>query len=170
MQRKYFYLLSITVLILIFDQITKIYVHTHFSLGESYNIIPNYFDFTYVRNYGAAWGVLRDSNEVFRKIFFLSIPPIAVGFIIYMLRSVANSDRFQIIALSLISAGALGNYIDRIRFSYVIDFIDVHIKRIYSYPVFNIADCAIVIGVMMMLYYIVFLEEKVKNKQLQELK
>ena len=166
MQKKYFYLLSITTLVLIVDQLTKIYVHTHFSLGESYNIIPNYFDFTYVRNYGAAWGVFSDSHEVFRKIFFLSVPPIAVGFIIYMLRSVENSDRFQIVALSLISAGALGNYIDRVRFSYVIDFFDVHIKRIYSYPVFNIADCAIVIGVMMMLYYIAFLEEKVKAKQL----
>ena len=170
MQKKYFYLIAITTLVLIFDQLTKIYVHTHFSLGESYTIINGYFDFTYVRNYGAAWGIFSESNEVFRKIFFLSIPPIAVGFIIYLLRSVENSDKFQITALSLIASGALGNYIDRIRFSYVIDFIDVHIKRIYSYPVFNIADCAIVIGVMMMLYYIVFLEEKVKNKQLQELK
>ncbi len=160
MQKKYFYLISITTLVLIFDQITKIYVHTHFSLGESYNLIPNYLDFTYVRNYGAAWGIFSESNEIFRKIFFLSIPPVAVGFIVYLLRSVENSDKFQITALSLIASGALGNYIDRVRFSYVIDFFDVHFKRIYSYPVFNIADIAIVFGVMMMLYYILFLEEK----------
>lgn len=160
MQKKYFYLISITVLVLIFDQLTKIYVHTNFSLGESYNIIPDYFDFTYVRNYGAAWGIFSESNELFRKIFFLSIPPIAVGFIVYLLRSVENSDKFQITALSLIASGALGNYIDRVRFSYVIDFFDVHFKRVYSYPVFNIADIAIVCGVMMMLYYIAFLEEK----------
>jgi signal peptidase II len=125
-------------------------VHANFGLGESVVVIPDIFRFTYVRNPGAAFGIFRDSAPLFRQIFFLSMPPIAMGIILYMMREVRSSDRWQVFALSLIFGGALGNYIDRLRFGYVIDFLDFHFKETWSYPAFNIADSAIVCGVILL--------------------
>ncbi|HMN67688.1 MAG TPA: signal peptidase II [Bdellovibrionales bacterium] len=151
LDRKYLVLATITGFLVAFDQLTKIYVHSSFILGESVPVIPGIFHFTYVRNIGAAFGLFREMPEIFRQIFFLSMPPIAMGIILYMLRSVPNTDRWQVFALSLIFGGAIGNYIDRLRFGYVIDFLDVHYKDVWSYPAFNIADSGIVIGVILLL-------------------
>jgi signal peptidase II len=138
--------------IITFDQATKMYVHTHFSLHESINVIEGFFNFTYVRNYGAAFGFLADSHPSFREIFFLSMPPVALLVILGILRTVHETDRWQIVSLSLVFGGAVGNYIDRIRFRYVIDFLDFHINKKYTWPAFNIADSAIVVGVAVLLY------------------
>jgi len=150
--RKYLILLSIAGLIICLDQASKLYVHTHFYLGESVPIIEDIFSFTYVRNLGAAFGILSTSEESFRTIFFLSMPPVALAVILFILRGVPNDDKLQIVALSGIFGGAIGNYIDRIRFQYVIDFVDVHYKSSWSYPAFNIADSAIVGGVGILIY------------------
>lgn len=148
--RKYLILATIAGFLVAFDQLVKIYVHASFGLGESVVLIPDFFRFTYVRNPGAAFGIFRDAAPLFRSIFFLSMPPLAMGIIVYMLREVENSDRWQIFALSMIFGGALGNYIDRLRFGYVIDFLDFHYKETWSYPAFNIADSAIVVGVILL--------------------
>jgi signal peptidase II len=79
------------------------------------------------------------------------MPPIAMVIIVFMLRSVPNDDRWQVFALSMIFGGAIGNYIDRLRYGYVIDFLDFHWKEVWSYPAFNIADSAIVGGVGLLL-------------------
>lgn len=145
---KYLILLTMTGTIVALDQATKLYVHTHFALGESVEVISGFFNLTYVRNPGAAFGFLGQSNETFRTIFFLIIPPAALVLITYILhKTVDNDDKIQIFALSSIFGGALGNYIDRLQFGYVIDFLDFHIQSKYVYPAFNIADSAIVIGV-----------------------
>ncbi len=89
------------------DQITKIYVHANFQLGETVPVIQDIFHFTYVRNIGAAFGIFRDMPELFREVFFKSMPPIAMAIILYMLRSVENSDRWQVFALSSIFGGPL---------------------------------------------------------------
>lgn len=151
LERKYLVLATVAGFIVAFDQLTKIYVHANFTLGESVPVIQDMFHFTYVRNTGAAFGVFRNSAELFRTIFFLSMPPIAVIIILKMLAGVDEKDRWQIFALSLIFGGAIGNYIDRLRFGYVIDFLDFHYKEVWSYPAFNIADSAIVSGVCMLL-------------------
>lgn len=155
MKKKYIYLICISSFVVILDQLLKIYVHTHFILGESYNVIENFFDITYVRNQGAAFGFLHDSHPVFREIFFLSIPPLAMIFILSLLRTVKEEYTLQIVALSSIFGGAIGNYIDRIKYRYVIDFLDFHIYGKYSWPAFNIADMAIVggVGVLMFIYW-----------------
>lgn len=150
MKRKYLTYIWIVLFLVVLDQLTKIYIHTQFQLGESIPVIRNFFNITYVRNTGAAFGILSDSHETFRHIFFLAVPLIAVIIIFMMLRSTPDNDKWQIWALSGIAGGALGNYIDRLRFGYVVDFLDFHFREIYSYPAFNIADSAIVCGVIIL--------------------
>ena len=87
MKQKYLILIAISGFIIALDQACKIYIHTHFFLGESVNVLPNFFDLTYVRNPGAAFGIFSDSAESFRNLFFLAMPPIAVVFIIFMMRT-----------------------------------------------------------------------------------
>lgn len=164
MKKKYIWLLLITGILVALDQVVKIYVHTHFHLGESISVIPNFFNLTYVRNFGAAFGFLAESHPSFRELFFLSMPPIALVIILGILRGVKDDDTKQIIALSSIFGGAIGNYIDRLRFRYVIDFLDFHLYNKWSWPAFNIADMAIVGGVGMLLL-LMFLENKKKEKE-----
>lgn len=165
MQRKYLILLSVAGLVITLDQATKLYIHTHFTLSESLPIIKDFFSFTYVRNPGAAFGLFGTSHETFRTIFFLSIPPIALIVILLILKSVPKEDTVQILALSSIFGGAIGNYIDRLRFQYVIDFIEVHYKNVWSYPAFNIADSAIVVGVSV-LALLMFLQARAEKRAL----
>lgn len=150
-QRKYYILAAVASLIVAIDQLTKIYIHTQFELGEYIPVIPNFFNITYVRNPGAAFGFLRDAQETFRTIFFLSMPPLAMVTILMILRGVRNDDRVQILALSAIFGGAVGNYLDRLRFGFVVDFLDFHWRNTYNFPAFNVADSAIVVGVGVLL-------------------
>lgn len=159
MKKKYIWLLLISGLFIALDQIIKIYVHTNFHLGESIQVIPNFFNLTYVRNPGAAFGFLAETHPQFREMFFLIMPPIALVIILAILRSVPDSDKYQIWAFSSIFGGAIGNYIDRVRFRYVIDFLDFHLYNKYSWPAFNIADMAIVGGVILLLI-LMLLENK----------
>lgn len=150
-ERKYLVLSAVAGAVIAIDQLTKIYVHANFTLGESIPVVQDIFHFTYVRNTGAAFGVFRNAAEMFRTAFFLTMPPLACIIILRMLAGVPEEDRWQVFALSLIFGGAIGNYIDRLRFGYVIDFLDFHWKEVWSYPAFNIADSAIVTGVGLLL-------------------
>jgi len=145
------------------DQLVKMYIHTQFHLGESLVVVPNIFNLTYVRNFGAAFGFLAESHPAFREAFFLAMPPIALVIILAIMRGVKDNDTKQIVALSAIFGGAIGNYIDRLRFRYVIDFLDFHVENKYSWPAFNIADSAIVGGVCLLLL-MMFLESKNKKE------
>ena len=147
LNRKYFILLALSGAIVALDQAVKMYVHTEFRLGESVTVIHDFFNLTYVRNPGAAFGFLRDAPETFRTIFFLSVPPAVMLIILAMLYTTPNENKLQTFALSCVFGGAIGNYIDRIRFGYVVDFLDFHFKNLYTYPAFNVADIAIVTGV-----------------------
>lgn len=164
MKFKYIFLISWSTFAVTLDQLTKMYIHTRFQLGESVTVIENFFNITYVRNPGAAFGFLAESHPQFREIFFLSVPPLAMIIILMILKSVSDKDRWQIFALSSIFGGAIGNYIDRLRFRYVIDFLDFHLYSRYSWPAFNIADSAIVIGVMILMMLMWF-ERKAENKE-----
>lgn len=163
LKKKYIWLLVIGGLFIALDQIVKIYVHTHFHLGESIPVIPNFFNLTYVRNPGAAFGFLAETHPSFREMFFLIMPPIALVIILAILKGVEDSDLPQIIALSSIFGGAVGNYIDRVRFRYVIDFLDFHFYNKYSWPAFNIADMAIVGGVILLLVLMLLDHKESKN-------
>lgn len=151
MERKYLILLAVASLIVAIDQLTKLYIHTQFELGEYVPVISGYFNITYVRNPGAAFGIFRESLGNFREIFFLAMPPLAMVTILAILRGVPNTDRIQILALSGIFGGAIGNYLDRLRFGFVVDFLDFHWRSKYSWPAFNVADSAIVVGVIVLM-------------------
>lgn len=168
-QRKYLLLIAISGFIIAIDQIVKLYVHTHFQLHESIPVIKDFFNLTYVPNPGAAFGIFKDSHEIFRTIFFMSMPPIACLIILFILRTVPDHDKIQIYALSGVFGGAIGNYIDRIRLGFVVDYLDFHIKNKYAWPAFNVADSTIVvgIGILMYLMYKEGQEEKAKKKAQQ---
>jgi signal peptidase II len=152
MKVKYLLLATVSGAIIALDQLTKIYIHTHFHLGESHAVIPALFDITYVRNFGAAFGFFATLTRNLREPFFVIVPIIAFSVIIFILRTTQDSQKIQILALSFIFGGAIGNYIDRLRFQYVIDFLDVHWKESYHWPAFNVADSAIVCGITILLY------------------
>jgi signal peptidase II len=164
MRKKYLLLICIAGALVVFDQLTKLYVHTRFALSESAMVIPGFFDITYVRNPGAAFGFLAQSHPQFREWFFLLLPPIAMGVIVYVLRGVSSSDRMQTLGLSMVFGGALGNYIDRVRFRYVIDFIDLHYDNVYHWPAFNVADMAIVAGIAILLMLTLFQQTPQESK------
>ena len=162
-ESKYLVLATVAGAIIALDQLIKIYVHANFNLGETVPVVQDIFHITYVRNTGAAFGFFRNAAETFRTVFFLSMPPIAIIIILRMLQTVDDRDRPQIFALSLIFGGAIGNYIDRLRFGYVIDFLDFHYGEAWSYPAFNVADSAIVTGVCLLLL-LMFLHSRAAKK------
>lgn len=150
MRIKLIWLSSLSGFIICSDQLTKMLVHTRFRLGESIPVIEDFFNITYVRNPGAAFGFLAGLTEDIRNAFFLSFPPLVILLVLWFLREAKEKDRLQIIGYSLIFSGAIGNYIDRLRFRYVIDFLDFHYKGQWSWPAFNIADSAIVCGIVLL--------------------
>jgi signal peptidase II len=163
MNKKFLYLIVITCLVVAIDQLTKMYITMNFRLHESFPIIKDIFHITYVRNTGAAFGIFRDAPMLFRTIFFLSLPPIAMIVIFFLLKASPEKDTIQNLALSMVFAGALGNYIDRVRFQYVIDFLDFHYKQVWSYPAFNVADMSIVCGVILLFFFMI--QDEMKKKK-----
>ncbi len=127
------------ILLIVIDQLTKLFISSSMALGESFELIKNFFCITYTRNTGAAFSILKG-----QKYFFIVSALVAVVLIIYYLYR--NKCSFwEKLGLMLIAAGALGNLIDRIRFSEVVDFLDFYIFG-YDFPVFNFADCCITVG------------------------
>ncbi len=104
----------------------------------------------YVENEGAAWGLFQDLSERVRNVFFTVISLAAVAFIVGYYRKLEPAQRYGQVALALLLAGAVGNFIDRLARGYVIDFIDWY-ARGWHWPTFNVADSCIVLGVAMLL-------------------
>lgn len=147
MKVKYLILACITGAIIALDQLSKAYILTHYQLYQSTNIITNFFNIVYARNTGAAFSFLATAKAGFRTPFFMLIPLLAMMAILWILRDTKDAQKGQIIALSLIFGGALGNYLDRLRLGYVVDFLDFHWKEVYHFAAFNVADSAICVGV-----------------------
>ncbi len=130
-----------------------------FSLHESLSVIPGFFDLTYVRNPGAAFGFLAQASPAFRSFFFSAVAVVAVFLILYFIIRHKEGTLLQTTALSLISGGALGNLLDRVRFGEVVDFLDFYVGS-YHWPAFNVADSAISVGACLLLYEIFRKKEK----------
>jgi signal peptidase II len=137
--------------IVFFDQLTKIIVDRTMALYQSIPIVDGLFNFTYVRNTGAAFGIFAGSAEIFRRPFLILVSILASGFIITLLRRLADGERGLIAALTFILGGAVGNLIDRVFYGEVIDFLDVYWRN-YHWPAFNVADSCITIGVAIALF------------------
>ncbi len=162
--KKYLFLLAVASFIISVDQATKNFIHTTYELGESHPVIQGFFNITYVRNEGAAFGFLNEAG--FRHTFFLIVPVIAMITLLFMLHGAKNNDRLQILALSSIFGGALGNYIDRLNLGFVVDFLDFHWQRAYTFAAFNVADMAIVggVGLLLILTYFETVNERKAQK------
>ena len=142
---------AVLFLLLIFmDQLSKCYIIK--SLKELHNqvLIPNFLEFYYVENTGAAFGILQN-----QKIFFLFITFILSGILIFLLAKIPKERKYSalIVAIILLLSGGIGNAIDRIRFDFVIDFIYV---KIIDFPVFNFADLCVTSGSFLILILLLF--------------
>jgi signal peptidase II len=134
-------------LVIILDQWTKYLIIQHFRLYESLPIIDGFFNLTYVHNKGAAFSFLNDAPPAFREPFFLIVPLVILCVLSYFFVKLSEERRLTATAMSLIAGGAVGNLIDRLQHGYVVDFLHFHAKNYYHYPMFNVADSCIVVGV-----------------------
>ena len=139
---------------LFLDQISKAIVSSVMKLEESVVVIKNFFSITYINNYGAAWSLFTHKN------IFLIILSIISIIIIYRFMYVFKKNKRNTIAFGLLLGGIVGNLIDRWLFGSVKDFLDFTIFK-YDYPIFNIADIAVVLGVFLLIIAIFKGEDKV---------
>lgn len=151
--------LSVTAAVFILDQLTK-YAIVHSPVVERpVIVVPGFFRLCYGENRGALFGMFGNLTEPWRTLVLMVAPLVAIGLILYFMRSSGGSDRLPLVALSLILGGALGNQVDRIfRNGRVVDFLDVHVGMdplrgwlegalgSSHWPAFNVADSAIVVG------------------------
>ena len=148
--------LIIATFILVIDQIVKVSIDSFWRINEIITVIPNFFYFTKVYNDGAAWSMLDGSIKI-----LIIVAVLALIFLINYQKHFQNKYR-NIIAFGLIYGGLLGNLVDRIIYGYVIDYIKILIGS-YNFPVFNIADVAIVSGFILLIYAVIKGEDKNEN-------
>ncbi len=149
--------LLISIGIIAFDQLTKFYFNQHLQLGQSVDLLP-VFSWTLAYNYGAAFSFLHDAGGWQRWFFAAIALVVCTGLVVWLTRLSANT-KFLALAIALLLGGAIGNVYDRISYGYVIDFIHVHYQT-WHFPVFNLADCAITVGAIMLIIDSLFLEKK----------
>lgn len=146
----------ITAVCIFLDQVTKLLVMNYLKGHRPLVIAENLLSFVYVENRGAAFGILQ--NKLW---FFVLVTVISVAVLLYALvYYYKGMPVWLIVSLSLILGGVIGNFIDRIRLGYVVDFISVRIMNRIDFAVFNLADSFIVIGAIMLMIYILFIENK----------
>jgi len=145
--------------VVVCDQITKYLAQLHLSPVISDPVIAPFFDFILVRNRGAAFGLMSGMKDPYRMIVFSLISISAVILLVYIYRSRPTGSRLIPCAIGLVAGGAVGNWIDRIRFGFVIDFIDWHAGA-YHWPTFNIADSCITVGVTLLLIQMLLEDRK----------
>lgn len=164
MTKKLKFVFIVAIIVLILDQLTKWLIVQHVPIGTEIPIINGFFDMVHGRNTGAAFGMLSQWNSDYRDWFFYIIAVVAMVFLYFYIKSVSDTDRFSLLALSFIFGGALGNISDRIFRGSVVDFLSVHFRdKIISFglfgrdliiplswPAFNVADMAISCAVILL--------------------
>ena len=146
----------LALVIIVSDRGVKNYILTNCDVGEVFGQIPYIADFIFVRNTGAAFSMLSNSTELLGVISLVFV----IGIVIY--KAVKRPKGFMInLSLVLLFSGALGNGIDRLLYKFVVDFISV---KWFEFPVFNIADIAIVAGAGVMILYMLFFDESSQRK------
>ena len=134
---------------LILDRWTKVLIQNRFALNESVPIIDGFFDITYVKNTGVAFGIFSSISSPAKSVLLSLFTACAVVVVVtYSVRSPARKRLLQV-ALALIVGGALGNLYDRLAYGYVVDFLEFYVGN-YHWPSFNIADSAISTGVALL--------------------
>lgn len=158
MEESYVYYL-VAILIVILDQLSKWWIVQEMAIGERIPIIENFLYITSHRNQGAAWGILQG-----QMTFFYIVTIIVVIFVVYHIQKYGKENPFFGYTMAIVLGGAIGNFIDRLFRKEVVDFIDVYPFG-YNFPIFNVADSALTIGVLLMIIYILFIEGKQEKKE-----
>ncbi len=151
--------LMVALLVFLLDQFTKFYVTGPLGLnvpGASKEVLP-FFDLRFVQNVGVSLGLLAATGEGMRWALVVLTGAIAAGVFWWMMKERKAPD---VAALGLVLGGALGNILDRTRFGYVVDFADLHFGTWRPFLVFNVADAAITIGVVILLIRALFVRDK----------
>ena len=147
MKYKSYYLLCLALVVL--DQLTKQIVVSLFTLGESM-VINSYLSWTYIQNTGAAFSILSDGGAI-QRAFLLAVSLFISAMLMVWIHKTPAVRRQRLFGQFILLSGALGNLLDRAQYGYVVDFIDVHYEN-YYWPVFNIADSLIFVGVVLLLF------------------
>jgi signal peptidase II len=143
---------AIPIGVLILDQMAKSWIRATMTLNETIPVVGDVVRLTYIHNEGAAFGL---SIGSYSSQIFLVLAAIASALVLYLLLTAPREERMQRVALALILGGALGNIIDRIRWSMVVDFIQVGVAG-HFWPIFNVADSAVTIGAAMLAWTYLF--------------
>lgn len=162
--RKYGILAAVSAVVLVIDQATKILIDRTMDLHESITVVENFFNITYIRNKGAAFGML--ASSAWRLPFFIMISVAAAVVILLYFRKLREDQLLSAFSLALIFSGALGNLVDRVRIGEVIDFIYVHWYEHY-WPAFNVADSAICVGVALLGIEMLLEDRRAKSREEQ---
>lgn len=150
-------IIILSIIFIIIDQVSKIIVVNNLTNNKSIEVIKSFFYLTYTNNKGAAFSILTG-----RRILLILVALIVIGVLIYYVRKNKIEGKVNKIALSLVIGGSIGNLIDRILRGAVVDFIDVKIFG-YNFPIFNLADTFIVIGVFLLIIEMFRKEHKNDN-------
>ena len=145
----------ISALLVGLDQWSKYLTVQNISLGETKEFIPGFFFLTHLRNTGAAWSLLEG-----KMIFFYVITVIVSVVIIYLLIKNYKKSIWYSVGLSFVLAGAIGNFIDRVRLGYVVDMLQTDFM---NFPIFNVADSTLVVGVICIFIYLILDEKAAKE-------
>lgn len=143
MKIKYIIIFLTALIVVLIDQISKYLVRINFELNQSVPIINNIFHLTYITNTGAGFGILEQ-----QKFLLILISIIVIGFIFYYLNRIKEKEKLLQVLVGFILGGTIGNLIDRVAYSYVIDFLDFQV-----WPIFNFADSFVTIGVLGLIIY-----------------
>lgn len=147
-----FLYLIISLLVVVADQGLKAYIINNYVVGETHEIIPGLLSFNYLQNNGAAWNILTGQMWLF---YFISI--IAIGICLYFLFNKKYKNALFDTGLALVLGGIIGNFIDRIHLKYVVDMLQLDFVH---FNIFNIADSAITVGVILVFIYLIFVADK----------
>ncbi len=151
MSGKWGIMLVPALVVIVLDQLTKAMVLERMQLHQSIPVVDGLFAFTYVRNTGAAFGILAGQLAGFRVPILLAVAALALLVLLWFVRTIPAERRGVIAACGGVLGGAIGNMIDRATYGEVIDFLDVYVGA-YHWPAFNVADAAITIGVMVLCF------------------
>jgi signal peptidase II len=159
MKNKY---LLITLLVLLLDHVSKWVVSSSLETRHI-ELIPGYLRFSYVTNFGVAFGFFQDLQVPWKPYILAAMAIVAVVVILTYSARMPLSRTLLQVALALTMGGILGNFIDRVIHGYVVDFIEFHIRDAFYWPTFNVADSAITIGIALLLV------DTLKNPEVEEL-
>lgn len=154
--------LSIALVVVILDQVTKALVRPALALHESVVVIPDFLDFTRVHNTGAAFGMLNTVDFPFKAVVLSLVALVALGGVAWYAATVPLGDRLARVGIAGVLGGAIGNLIDRATAGYVLDFVDAYWNG-WHFWAFNVADAAISVGVVFMIFDIVGVGRSASN-------